>query len=336
MNLNEIEVLAKKFLEKVFEQLAQNKILLEKHWSIDHLCYRTATQDDYLNIKRQFESFSKLLIESEVNGRFISTFKLPYPIIFNEWEIDLIEIPAPKYGKQEINGFEHIEIVCDLTFAEIKNRYSQCHFKESGLEKSINAELEISFADLTVKFHHLSLESVINIESNPYVFSALKSSRILNYLKPFSPLIAGTLPLNLSVVESDVDIIISGDDLQIMKSQLINKFECYPDFICDEKLVHGERTILASFTFQEIKFEIFGQQTFSLKQKGYLHFLVEERLIKIGGEPFLNKINEARSLGLRTEPAFAKVLQLSGDPYEELLSLNKKSNQELKTLIQSP
>lgn len=273
------------------------------------------------------------MIESEVNGRLISTFKLPSPILFNDWEIDLIEVPAPKAGKITTDGFEHFEIVSDLTFDEIKSRYAQCQFDESGLAKDFNQELEISFNGFALKFHHLSLESVINVEVNPRVFSALKKSDILKILKPFGPLIAGTFPLNINVAGSDIDILISADDLSLVKKILTEKFGYSPDFKCSEMVIKDDPTLLVSFSYQGIDFEIFGQQTPSIKQRGYLHFLIEERLLKIGGRSFAEKIKKTRLQGLKTEQAFAKIIGLNGDPFEELLIIQKQSNQALKALV---
>jgi len=325
---------AHSFLERSFAELKRKSIALDKHWHIDHLCFRTSTQENYLSTKKQFEGLSKLLIESEVNGRLISTFKLEDPILFHEWEIDLIEVPAPKKGKIVADGFEHFEVVCDLTFDDIKNRYSRCKFDESGLAKNLNQELEIIFDGFALKFHPLSLESVINLETNASLFSALNSSEILKTLKSFNPLVAGTFPLNVNVADSDVDILISGN-LNQAKKIMQGKFGDLSDFKCDELMVQGEPTLLSSFSYHGIDFEIFGQRTPSIRQRGYLHFLVEERLLKIGGVPFAEKIKEARLSGIKTEPAFAKVLGLRGDPYDELLLIQKKSNQELKDLISS-
>src|SRR5690606_16205825 len=92
-------------------------------------------------------------------------------------------------------------------------------------------------------------------------------------------------------------------------------------------------TLLTTFSYHDIGFEVFWQSTASVKQRGYLHFLIEERLLKIGGNSFVEKVKKARMNGLKTEPAFTKVLGLSGDPYEELLIILKKSNQELKALL---
>jgi uncharacterized protein len=334
MSLNELQTLADHFLSRVFKELERNRFELEEHWHIDHLCFRTSSQENYLYTKKQFENFSQFLIESEINGRPISTFKLYTPISFAGWTIDLIEVPAPKKEKPTVNGFEHIEVVCDLTFNEIQKRYNHCQFDESGLNKNFNQELKVCFEDFSVKFHHLSLESVINLEAHESVFSALNSSNILSDLRPLSPLIAGTFPLNINCAGSDIDILISEDDLSLMKKTVTEKFAAFHNFDCREILVQNEPTLFTSFSYQNVKFEIFGQKTTSLKQRAYLHFLIEERLLKLGGPLFTAKVKEARRQELKTEPAFAKVLGLDGDPYQELLLLQKKNNHHLMTLLQ--
>lgn len=164
------EVLTKQaisFLEKAFSGLDENNFIIEPTWQIDHLCYRTTSEENYIAINSHIAKFASLLIESDVNGRMISTFKLTTPIIFRNWKIDLIEVPAPKKGKIVAEGFEHFEVVCDLSFDEIKNRYRNFKFDDSGLSKELNQELEFPFNGFAVKFHHLSLEAVIKIEKLP-------------------------------------------------------------------------------------------------------------------------------------------------------------------------
>lgn len=266
----------------------------------------------------------------------ISTFKLNTPIVFNEWEIDLIEVPAPKMNKKVDDGFEHFEIVCDITFDEIKNRYHKFRFDESGLAKDFNHELEIPFDEFAVKFHQVSLESVINLEANEKVFHALKSSNILKCLKEFYPfLVAGTFPLDINVEKSDLDILLSSEDLSLVKNIILENFKNFLIFKCNQSLVQNEQALITSFSYHGISIEIFCQQIPSVLQKGYLHFLIEERLLKLGGLEFKQKVKAARIHGLKTEPAFAKVLDLKGDSFEELLILQKKNNQELKALIKA-
>ena len=45
----------------------------------------------------------------------------------------------------------------------------------------------------------------------------------------------------------------------------------------------------------------------------------EFEILEKEGDEFRRKIIELKELGLKTEPAFAKLLGLSGDPYVELL-----------------
>lgn len=157
---------AQSFLETVFSRLELEKIEIKKHWNIDHLCFRVCTSEDYLKTSSEFLQFSKLLIESEVNGRLISTFRLNQPIFFKDWVIDVIEVPAPKFGKITKHGFEHFEVVVDLEFEDIIKMYPNVHFDISGLSKELNQELEINFGEYAFKFHHMSLESVIELEKS--------------------------------------------------------------------------------------------------------------------------------------------------------------------------
>lgn len=151
------------FLDKVFFQINSANINLNS-WEIDHVCYRTSSLENYENSKAYFSTLGELLIEGDVNGRPIATYKLHEPIRYKNYIIPLIEVPSPKKGKDTQEGFEHIEIVIDISFDEILNRYPKCHFEKKGLSKELNPELEIEFSDCAIKFHHQSLEEVIKIE----------------------------------------------------------------------------------------------------------------------------------------------------------------------------
>jgi hypothetical protein len=179
----------------------------------------------------------------------------------------------------------------------------------------------------------MSLESVIQLEKNKPIFSAIKKLDILSSLSLFNPLIAGTFPLGINTANSDVDILISGSNLAYIKDYLIQQFSMNDKFQLNEISVFNEPTVLASFDFDGITFEIFCQRIESVRQSGYLHFLIEERLLKIGGQDFLEKIKDLRNQGLKTEPAFAKALNLQGDPYAQLLNLQNLSEEQLKLLM---
>lgn len=331
MNMNEFNIAAQDFLQRVFKKLDAQNIQLDRHWFIDHLCYRVSSLENYNAFKAQFAAFADLLIESDVNGRPIATYKFAEPIRFRDWSIHVVELPAPKPGKITIEGFEHFEVVADIGFDEIKQRYPKAVFSESGLKKEFNPELEISLDELAIKFHPLSLESVIRLEKNQPVYAAVKSSGVLKVLKEYQPLLVGTYPLGLNVSGSDVDVLISVPDLATAEALLQSKFSGFENFKIEN---HAEQAaVTGSFDFQGIAFEVFAQVKDSAKQNGNLHFLAEERLLHLGGASFGERIQALRKAGDKTEPAFAKALGLSESPYEELLRLQKLSESELQEIL---
>lgn len=164
MQFSEFQAQAHDFLDRLFEDMARHKVEIPPHWKIDHLCYRVDSLDRYNLLKKEFSKFGRLLIESEVNGRPIATYKLNEPISFFRGVVDVVELPAPKTTKPTREGFEHIEIVVDVSFAELQRRFSDLPLDCSGLKKEINPELELCLGERNIKFHHQSLEEVISQE----------------------------------------------------------------------------------------------------------------------------------------------------------------------------
>lgn len=83
-------------------------------FSIDHICYRVSDYKKYSHKKQQLSKLGLMLTETEVNGRPIACFKLHHPIVIKyksqNFEIPLIELPAPKTGKITPDGLEHFEM----------------------------------------------------------------------------------------------------------------------------------------------------------------------------------------------------------------------------------
>lgn len=158
--------LASDFLEALFARLQEVGVEIPWDWEIDHLCYRVDSVSRYEELKNQFARFGELLIESEVNGRMIATYKLTEPIAFRGWKVGLVELPSPKPSKKVPEGFEHIEVVAPVPLAELEKRYAHLELDRSGLSKKLNPELEIVLGARNVKFHPLSLEEVIRIEKS--------------------------------------------------------------------------------------------------------------------------------------------------------------------------
>lgn len=321
---------AVKFLVQLFDDLEKNSVKLDPNWDVDHLCYRVDSVALYEACKKDFSQFADLLIESDVNGRPIATYKLVHPLQFRNWQIQLVELPAPKKSKPVATGFEHIEVVCDAGFDVLSERFKHLKLDLGGLQKDFNKEFEISLGARNIKFHHLSLESVISLEKNRKVYDALKKSDVLRVFKKYEPLVSGTFPLDIHTPESDIDILMSAVDLMELKGALIEQYGKLNGFDIQKFLFDGAETLTAQFKVDGVPFEIFAQTQKTTAQAAFLHFLIEERLLKLGGKKLKEEIQVLRAKGFKTEPAFAEALKLNGDCYKELLMLQKKSNQELQ------
>ena len=152
------------FLDRIFYGLEKLKIDVSNYY-LDHLCYRVATETEYQSRKSELLTDNKLLIESPVNGRLISTFKLNHSIIYGQRIIDVIELPSPKKNTEYLTGFEHVEFVINESFESFSQKYPDVNFDHSSANKSFNPEIRIEIEkNISVKFHHLSLEKVIEIE----------------------------------------------------------------------------------------------------------------------------------------------------------------------------
>lgn len=149
---------------------------------------------------------------------------------------------------------------------------------------------------------------------------ALERSEVLSVLAAFDPRVAGTFPLGIDVPGSDIDVLCHVLDAQAFARAAWEGFGAVPDFRMHQ-WANGERAVVATFTMHGIPFGVFGSPVPVDAQVGWRHFEVERRLLAEGGAPFRDAIMAARRAGMKTEPAFAHVLGLAGDPYAALLDM---------------
>lgn len=152
---------------KYFLGLIKNEVHEFNLSSPDHICYRTESKEEYEILKSSFDEISKLLIESEIGGRNIATYKLHNKICLDNWSVSVIELAAPKEGSNYESGFEHAEFVIEESFEGFMSSHPHYKWSTSSMNKEINPEIRIKLSDnLSVKFHHQSLEKVIEWEKN--------------------------------------------------------------------------------------------------------------------------------------------------------------------------
>ena len=166
-------------------------------------------------------------------------------------------------------------------------------------------------------------------------FNALKELRILEVLKDFQPVVVGTIPIEIDINQSDIDIICKASNLESFEKLIALEFGEKDAFQQRKTVAQGILCSVSSFDFRNFEFEIFAQNIETTKQNAYRHMLVENRILKLANPRFKREVIKLKEIGMKTEEAFASLLDLSGDPYSELLKLESESDESLSRLLNS-
>lgn len=155
---------------------------------------------------------------------------------------------------------------------------------------------------------------------------------MLGKLARFEPTVIGTPPLGIDIETSDIDIACTADDLEQFKLDVTALFEDEQDFAIGNIEGLPDPAVRAAFISHDWEVELFCQALPIREQWGVRHFLIEKRLLEI--LPSLkSKVMDAKRAGQKTEPAFAAILKLEGNPYEAMLDLEGFSDEELAALV---
>ncbi|WP_025144121.1 DUF4269 domain-containing protein [Pedobacter jeongneungensis] len=160
----------------------------------------------------------------------------------------------------------------------------------------------------------------IGNEKQVKVYQILTANKVLEKLAAYKPILVGTVPINIDIENSDLDIICDVSDRDEFVDQLTAVFGSHQDFFVSESPKFD--AIKVTFKIEDFEIEIFGQNKPTTQQNAYLHMLIEYKLLLEKGEEFRQEIISLKKQGYKTEPAFAKLLGIEGNAYEELLKLD--------------
>jgi hypothetical protein len=164
------------------------------------------------------------------------------------------------------------------------------------------------------------------------VYALLSELNVMTLLADHHPVLVGTVPIGIQVESSDLDIICEVHDREIFAAKASLLFSRMDDYCSESKIVDGVPRIKINFSAGGWPIELFGQPRPTGLQNGYLHMAVEDRVLKVLGDSFRQQVIALKTEGVKTELAFARLLQLEGDPYGALLKLYELSQSELEIL----
>lgn len=150
-------------------------------------------------------------------------------------------------------------------------------------------------------------------------FEVLTRNKVLLNLTEFDPILVGTIPINIDIENSDLDIICYCKNKSDFIDKLNSVFGNESEFKLWETRINDQESVIANFKIDDFEIEIFGQNIPTKNQNGYRHMIIEHKILQSKGENFRLEIIKLKQNGHKTEPAFGLLLGLKGDPYQELL-----------------
>ncbi|MGE5264694.1 MAG: DUF4269 domain-containing protein [Acidobacteriota bacterium] len=164
-------------------------------------------------------------------------------------------------------------------------------------------------------------------------YAVLRALGVFEILRAYDPVLVGTVPIEVDIETSDVDIICNVNDLAAFEHEVTAAFGSCEGFQVERKAVEDVPRVVADFYYGGFPFQVFGQPRAVEAQNGYRHMVIEARLLEIGGEAARDEIRRLKRAGFKTEPAFARYFGLEGDPYVALLELASLGEDELRRII---
>ena len=164
-------------------------------------------------------------------------------------------------------------------------------------------------------------------------YAAITQTKILEILREFTPTLAGTIPLDIDIPGSDLDILCEEYDFPSFARLVQKHFAYLADFEQKTKSLNGVQSLISRFTWElesnhlkeplkmSFPIEIVAQPVPTQAQRAFRHMVAEAQLLAAGGETARQAIRTLKLSGLKTEPAFGSYFQLEGEPYLTLLEM---------------
>ncbi|MCG8405023.1 MAG: DUF4269 domain-containing protein [Phycisphaerales bacterium] len=166
-------------------------------------------------------------------------------------------------------------------------------------------------------------------------FRTLQQLEIIEVLRPYGVILAGTIPLEIDIPGSDLDLLCQPDDMDMFAELVRCRYGDHSAFRSKQQLWDTIPTVVAGFETETFPIEIFAQTLPIIEQRAYRHMIVEARLLEIGGPAARQAIRQLKLDGRKTEPAFAAYFRIPGDPYEQLFQLYDWDDRRLREAVDS-
>lgn len=156
---------------------------------------------------------------------------------------------------------------------------------------------------------------------------------VFTSLARYTPTLTGTIPIDVDIEASDLDIICEAHDLNVFEREVARLYGEFPGFEAHRAESTGAPASVINFVADRFPIQLFAQPIPVTRQKAYRHMIAEARLLRLAGSVAKEAIRVLKRRGIKTEPAFAHYFGLPGDPYETLYQLADASEAQLREII---
>ena len=161
-------------------------------------------------------------------------------------------------------------------------------------------------------------------------YAVLHHLQILAFLAPFDAVLIGTIPIDLDIPGSDLDIACCAADLDALAALIAGRYGHSASYAEVHTAAEDGQALVVNTAAGGFPIQIFAQTVSVVRQRGYRHMLIEDRLLALAGPSARVALRALKAAGLKTEPAFAHYFNLSGDPYEVLYTMSDWPNARLR------
>lgn len=161
----------------------------------------------------------------------------------------------------------------------------------------------------------------------------LSSLNLFHDLKEFNPVFVGTIPLDVDVHGSDIDIICEVAEFSRFQNRVRECFESQKNFIIIESYNYNSRHSTCRFDAHSFRIEILGEKVPVQQQISFKKLVAEAKLLEIGGDTARQEIRNIKNQGLNTELAFAEYFKLTGEVQDRLRHISSLTIDEIKSLL---
>ena len=92
-----------------------------------------------------------------------------------------------------------------------------------------------------------------------HAYRALESLKLFRILRAYTPILTGTIPLNIDIRGSDLDVICAAHDLDAFTRAVTDAFGVRSGFRIKREAIKGVESVIVNFDYGGFPIEIFGQ-----------------------------------------------------------------------------